>query len=147
MPQTSPMLQLNPSMWFGWEMIPGYLGERNVPYHSPIYVRRVTPKKTGKKILTLDFDNVFYASGVTDFSIDLRILKHAKNYIVAELLYGSESPIDRVAIISHIEFAWIERFCPHFWYTHPPSSYGAIAENSVSEYLDAVYGVKKSESR
>jgi hypothetical protein len=82
MPQTSPMLQLNPSMWFGWEMIPGYLGERNVPYHSPIYVRRVTPNKTGKKILTLDFDNVFYASGVTDFSIDLRILKHAKNYIV-----------------------------------------------------------------
>jgi hypothetical protein len=59
-------------------MIPGYFGQRNVPYSSPIFVERIVPKKTGKGILTLDFANVFYAEGVQNFSLDLKILKHSE---------------------------------------------------------------------
>jgi hypothetical protein len=44
----SQRLKLVPDRWYGWQMIPGYAGERNVPYFSPIRVSRVTPKKSGK---------------------------------------------------------------------------------------------------
>ena len=50
--------------WYGWQMNPGYFGERCVPYFSPIHVTRVTPLKTGKGILEIDFWNVCYAEGV-----------------------------------------------------------------------------------
>ena len=134
-------LKLVPGRWYGWQMIPGYVGERNVPYFSPIFVRRVLPMKTGKGFLRLGFINVFYAEGVQDFSCDLRILKHAENYIIAELTNGEGGP-DRSAVISHIEFGWIEHFCPHLWYQHPPASVGGAAETSVSIYLNKIFGVE-----
>jgi hypothetical protein len=56
-------LKLVPQSWYAWQMVPGYVGQRNVPYCSPIFVEQVVPKKTGKGILTLDFVNVFYAEG------------------------------------------------------------------------------------
>lgn len=134
--------KLVPQSWYAWQMIPGYIGQRNVPYCSPIFVKRVAPKKTGKGILTLDFVNVFYIDGVQGFSVDLKVLKHSKDYLVADLLYGLEGP-DRAAIISHIEFAWIERFCPELWYHRPPSSIGGAASGSVSLYLSEVFGLGK----
>jgi hypothetical protein len=135
-------LKLLPQCWYGWQMIPGYVGERNVPYCSPIFVERVVPKKTGKGILALDFINVFYAEGVQDFSLDLKIIKHSADYLIADLLYGSDGP-DRAAVISHIEFAWIEHFCPGLWYNRPPSSVGGAAVTSVSIYLSEVFGLGK----
>ena len=142
MTEQTNKLKLVPQSWYAWQMIPGYIGQRNVPYCSPIFVKGVAPKKTGKGILNLDFVNVFYAEGVQNFSVDLKVLKHSKDYMVAELLYGLEVP-DRAAIISHIEFAWIERFCPELWYHRPPSSIGGAASGSVSLYLSEVFGLGK----
>jgi hypothetical protein len=135
-------LKIIPNSWYAWQMIPGYVGQRNVPYSSPIFVERVAPKKTGKGILTLDFVNVFYAEGVQDFSMDLRVLKHSSDYLIADLWYGPEGP-DRAAIISHIEFAWIERFCPELWYHRPPSSIGGAADGNVSIYLTEIFRLGK----
>jgi hypothetical protein len=142
----SGKLKLAPESWYAWQMIPGYIGECNVPYCSPIFIRRLVPKKTGKGILGIDFYNVFYAEGVQDFSLDVRILKHAENYLIAELLYG-DSDIDRAAVISNIEFAWIEHFCPNLWHNFPPSSIGEAAQSSVSIYLGEVFGLGKMTGR
>lgn len=128
-------LILTTGSWYGWQMIPGYFGERCVPYCSPIFMQSVTPKKTGKNILNIQFINVFYAEGVQDFSLNIKIIKHEKDYLIAELLYGGGLP-DRAAVISHIEFAWIERFCPQLWYHRPPAS---ISAGSVSQYLDEIF--------
>ncbi len=133
-------LKLNPGSWYAWQMIPGYIGERSVPFCSPIYVQTVTPQKTGKKILKLEFINALYAEGVQNFSLDLKIIKHAPDFLIAELQHD-ENGIDRAAVISHIEFAWIERFCPSLWYDSPPSSIGGAATNSVSVYLNEVFGL------
>jgi hypothetical protein len=133
-------LTLVPGIWYAWQMVPGYFGTRNIPYCSPIFVQGVTPAKTGKSILRLDFINVGYAEGVQDFSLDLRVLKHAENYLVADLLYGEGGP-DRVAIISAMEFGWLERFCPELWYHRPPSSVNAMAAHSVAVYLSTVFGL------
>ena len=94
--------------WYGWQMNPGYFGERCVPYFSPIHVTRVTPLKTGKGILEIDFWNVCYAEGVQNFEeVRLKVLLRAENYLIGRLL-DSDSEV-RSAIISHIEFAWLER--------------------------------------
>jgi len=132
-------LQLHPDHWYGWQMLPGYQGTRNVPYFSPIFVTGVTPAKSGRSILNLQFFNAFYAEGVQGFALDLRILKHEADYLVAELLYEPDGPNHRTAIVSHIEFEWIRRFCPEFWDSHPPTEFGPMAEGSVTEYLARIY--------
>jgi hypothetical protein len=127
---------LQSKRWYGWQMLPGYVGERCIPYCCPIYMGRVTPKKTGKGILKIAFWNTGYAQGVQDFELDLKILHRASDYLVARLLYGNEHDQERCAVISHIEFGWIERFCPNLWHNHPPHNH-----SSVSIYLDGVFGI------
>jgi hypothetical protein len=137
---TGQRLQLVPDGWYGWQMVPGYGGVRNVPYFSPIRVTQVTPKKTGKKILTLSFINVLYAEGVQDFTLDMRILKHEPDYLIAELLYDAPGQEGRAAVVSHIEFEWIRRMCPGLWSERPPETLSSAAQTSVSIYLDEIFG-------
>lgn len=142
MPPHQPVLQLMPDRWYGWQMIPGYSSEQYDPYFSPILVRRVTPKKTGQRILSLSFINAFYVEGMEVFNLDMRILKHEKHYLIADLLYGADIGYDdRVAVISAMEFGWIRRCCPELWQSRPPTSVGPAAENSVTEYLNGVFQI------
>lgn len=134
-----PKLTLQAGHWYGWQMVPGYIGQRSVPYFSPIHVRTVHPHKTGRRTLTLQFINAQYAGCVQDFSLDLHILKHADDYIVAEVLDNNGDAPERVGIISHIEFEWIRRFCPELWSAQPPDSFGSLEQNNVSLYLDALF--------
>ena len=129
-------LKLSPNCWYAWQMVPGYVGERSVPYCSPIYMRKVTPKKTGKNILNIEFYNAFYAQGVQDFSLDVRVLKHCKDYMIVELLYGGGDN-ERSAVISHIEFQWIQQFCPDLWRQYPLER--TTQTGSVSIYLDTIF--------
>jgi hypothetical protein len=129
--------------WFGWQMNPGYVGERCVPYFSPIHVTGVTPLKTGKGIIEIDFWNVGYAEGVQNFEgIRLKILLRAKNYLIGRLI--DSGPEGRSAIISHIEFAWLNDFCPHIVEAHPPFDMDATYSGSVTMYLDRIFGIRPS---
>jgi len=125
-------------------MLPGYLGEGYLPYFSPILIQRVNPQKTGKRILRLDFWNVFYLNGLKGFGMDIQILKHTEGYLVADLLYPGDTN-DRCAIISHIEFGWLEQHCPTLWRRYPPETMSGLAQTCANEYLNAVYGVKEGE--
>lgn len=125
--------------WYAWQMIPGYVGERSIPYCSPIYVTGVKPLHTGKSILRLNFFNVFYAEGVQDFTLDLRILKRSSDYLVSEIIYKGVKDIDRCAVVSHIEFGWIERYCPELWRNYPPTKLGSAEQSSVSLYLASIF--------
>lgn len=123
--------------WFAWQMIPGYFGERAVPYCSPIYVTEVKPLKMGNGTIKLKFINALYAQGVQDFSLNLRVLKRAKDYLVADLVYDADKTPDRCVVISHIEFEWIKKFCPQLWFHRPPSS--CQFGSSISYYLSEVF--------
>ncbi len=130
---------LQPERWYAWQMLPGYAGERNVPYFSPILLREVVPRKTGRGILKLRFRNALYADGVQEFAQEMRVLKHAADFLVAEILVDRDIPSDRVGIVSHIEFEWLRRFCPGLWEAHPPGSFGPVEQGSVSHYLRALF--------
>lgn len=121
---------LHPGTWRSWQMLPGYFGPRMTPYCSLVYIQGVTPLKTGKGLLKLAFFNALYAEGVRDFHVELRILKRASNYLLADL---PDDP-ERSAVIGHIEFPWLEALCPMLLAAHPPSSF-----NSVQMYLDEVF--------
>ena len=64
--------------------------------------------------------------------MNMTVLKRAKDYLIAEI-----DPNDRSAVISHIEFEWVKRFCPELWYNKPPSS--VTSTGSISLYLDEVF--------
>ena len=134
---------LTENRWHAWQMLPGYSGERCVPYCCPIYISRVTPLKSGHGKIDVCFWNTGYAEGVQDFQKTLKILFRGRNYLIGQLIEGI-SDNDRCAVISHIEFGWIEKFSPEIWHRFPPHSFGGSAESSVSIYLDSVFGLKKS---
>ncbi len=127
---------IHPNDWYAWQMLPGYGTEGCVPYCSPIRMHSVQPLKTGRGVVQLSFLNALYAEGVQSFTVDLRVFKRAKNYLVGEILCGSGGTHDRCAVISDIEFEWIRRFCPGMWQRSPPSSCDGDACHSVSAYLD-----------
>jgi hypothetical protein len=134
-----PLFNLQPDRWFAWQMIPGYLGERCVPWASPIYMTKVTPLKQGQGILNLSFDCPLYAEGVTHFERLIQVLIRAENYLVGLIVDDSPAHAKRCVVISHIEFEWIRRFCPDFYYQRPPTDFSSLEKGSVSFYLDAVF--------
>lgn len=136
----SPSLfTLTANRWFGWQLIPGYLGERCVPWASPIYVTKVTRLKQGNGILNVTFECPLYAEGVNFGERSIQILVRAENYLVGQIVEESPIHAKRCAVISHIEFAWIRQFCPEHYYHRPPTDFTSTEQNSVSLYLDAVF--------
>lgn len=137
------MYTLAADTWAAWQMFPGYLGERCVPYCSPIWIQSVQPMKTGSGRLRLGFLNTLYAQGVQDFDVELQILKRADNYLAAGVI-GNQ---DRMVVISHIEFEWVRRFCPELWANRPSSRCSPNAQASVSVYLSEVFGLSAGHGR
>ena len=142
MPDPNGTFELTRDHWFAWQMVPGYVGTRCVPYCSPILVHKIEPLKTGKRMLRLDFFNAFYAEGVQGFSKKIKILKRTADWMFVDFVDDE----DRGALISHIEFGWIEKFCPTLWHNYPPATYGGAAEGSVSIYLHQVFKTGKYSS-
>jgi hypothetical protein len=128
-------LRLLPGQWYGWQMLPGYDHPPHVvPYFSPIQVIAVTPKKAGNRSMQLKFWNVGYAVGVQDVTVDLRIVKHADDYLIADLVAPRPETSDRAAIISTISFGWLERLYPDWELPDPPTS--GSRHDAVSRFLN-----------
>jgi hypothetical protein len=115
-------LKLMPGHWYVWQMFPGY---ETVPYVSPIRVFGVEPKKTGRKELALSFYNAFYATGVRDFNVDLRVLVHQEQYLMALVAPFTSTDLDqRACVIHHLSGEWTERLVPDLaarWRIRPPA--------------------------
>lgn len=135
----SALFTLAPSCWYGWQMVPGYGGTRCVPHFSPIYITRVAPQKSGKSVIRIGFVNVLYAQGVQDFEVDIRVTTRSANFLMGVLVEDHPPETARGAVISHIEFEWLRRFCPSVFEHRSPESCSPAAHGSVSFYLDEVF--------
>lgn len=127
---------IRPNEWFAWQMFPGYAG---LPYTSPIYVRGFQPLKTGDGLFRLQFINVFYAKGVKDMDMELRVLSRQHDFLLAALIDDPGQNPDRFVVISEIGFEWIERFCPQLWSTNPPAEELRKQPDGVASYLDGAF--------
>ena len=142
----SGLFTLAPNRWYGWQMIPGYAGSRCVPYFSPVYMRKVTPKKSGKGIIQMEFLNVLYAEGVQWFEVNVRVTNRSANFLIGELIESQKSADARCVVLSHIEFEWLRRFCPEIMGNSPVERCSSVAQSSVSMYLNEVFGFVNSSS-
>lgn len=133
---------LHPRSWYGWQMIPGYVGERCVPFCCPCHVRAVTPHKSGKGLLTLEVWITGYAEGVQMMEVPLRVIHRGKDYLIARILSPNAPDTDRCVVISHVEFEWLRQLCPALWQSRPPEHFGSAAMSSVSVYLNALFHVE-----
>ncbi len=133
--------QLFAPRWFGWQMLPGYGDGRYLPWFSPIHLRRVTPLKTGRGLLDIEFLQPLYAEGVQNLSVRLKVLYHGDNFLAGQIVQPDRSPTmdNRLAIISHIEFGWLAQFCPQLLEAFPLESLDALQANSVSMYLNGLF--------
>lgn len=127
-------LRLLPGQWYGWQMLPGYDPPDIVPYFSPIQIIGVTPMKTGNRVLQLKSWNAGYAAGVQIFSVDLRIVKHTDDYLVAGFVTHGPESSDRAAVINTIGFRWLKRLFPE-WEVPDPQIPGSDRD-TVSRFLN-----------
>lgn len=125
------MITLEPFKWYAWQMLPGY---HEIPYFSPIYVRKVVPQKMGTNLLKLDYINSLYAVGVQSFVFDLKVLKRTSNYMIVGLPNS-----DRSAIISEISFAWLEAFTPELLKRGGTRNVPKPFESDIQNYLSAYF--------
>ncbi len=133
--------QLVAPQWFGWQMLPGYGGGRCLSWFSPIHLRRVTPLKTGRGLLEIDFLHALHTVGAQDFSVRLKVLHHGDNFLAGRIMGpdGAGTSDGRLAIVSHIEFGWLAQFCPELMAAFPPGSLDSLHAHSVSMYLDGLF--------
>lgn len=112
-------------------MLPGYTDS---PYFSPIFVREITPLKSGKNTLKLHFVNAMYAAGVKGFELDIQVLRRMRSYLIADLKYS-----DRTAIISEINYKWIERFTPSLLDREGTRNVPDPFTSDIQNYLSAYF--------
>ncbi len=113
--------------WHSWEMLPGY-GGAFAPYHSPIFVHEVHLRAG---LLGLRFYNAAYAEGVREFTVELRVLKRAPSYLLAE--YPKQK--ERSVVIGLIDFDWVRRCMAEYYSCHPRQN-----GESIREYLERETG-------
>jgi len=117
-------------------MLPGYV--EDVPYFSPIFVYEVKPLKTGKGVLCVEFYNAFYAEGVRNFRLELKVLKRSEDYLLGEILHHQNDLQGRVGIITRISFDWLSFVWPELMRNHPPMN--LPGPEIADSYLDRVLG-------
>jgi hypothetical protein len=122
--------------WYAWEMIPGYtLAPDFDPYVSPIYLERVIPMKTGKRLLKLTFNNAFDADGVQDFELTVRVVIRGSSFIVASLDTCKSSSV-RCAIIGTMSFAWLQSHLTSWFNSKVPHDMPEPCRSDPQRYLN-----------
>ncbi len=133
------LINIEKDNWYGWQMLPGYTGENCIPYFSPIFVTDFKAHKSGKGLFRIEFLNAAYAEGVSDFSVEMRVLKRAKDYLVGEIAEDHGGSFARCAIISSIEAEWLRRFCPELAARHPQLTNLDLNSESLTQLLNETF--------
>jgi hypothetical protein len=100
-------------------------------------VREVTPLKSGKGILKVEFYNAGYAEGVQDFTVQIRVLKRTPDYLFGEL---TGEPKGRSCVVSLVTAEWLGKFCPDFWRQHADDF---AAGNDTGTVLSRILGYSR----
>nr|WP_298414606.1 hypothetical protein [uncultured Halomonas sp.] len=136
-PEDENSLKIINNRWYAWQTVPADLDENQI-FYSPIYVNYSTKKGDDKSHIMLAFTNVLHLDGAQDFHVGLKILRHYKHVLVADL-FVADRDIQRIAIVSRIDFAWVQQHCQHIMDEYPPSLFGSAAEQDVAAYLDRAF--------
>lgn len=126
--------QLLPRRWYAmdyWHSNGGLL----FTHHSPIYLFAVIPRKTGRRVLDIEFFHAAYSEGVQYKGYSLRILKRAFTYLLAERTADRQIEAPTV-MISDLEWKWLD--------THFPGFLPEMADNrDVQVMLERIFNLPR----
>lgn len=94
--------------WYACEFIGDEFDEDRCSY-SPIRIKEISPLKTGRGLIRLDFYHANYPEGVRDKSYELVMLERGSRYILA--ISRNHDPA-RVMQIYDIDWLWMNRHFP-----------------------------------
>lgn len=133
------LINIEKDNWYGWQMLPSYTGEHCIPYFSPIFVTYFKAHKSGKGLFRIEFLNAAYAEGMQEFSVEIRMLKRARDYLVGEIAEDHGGSFARCSIISNIEAEWLRRFCPELVARHPQLTNLDLNSESLAQLLSEAF--------
>lgn len=125
------------SCWYAWQMFPGYC---HAPYFSPVRIEQVQALDAPPGALRVRFLDAFNAEGPQVVALELRPLKRAREYFVADVLSPANPELDRTGVLSEISFSWLYVFAPEQMERRPPRSPHGV-EESVQAYLQREFGI------
>lgn len=128
--------QLEPRRWYGWvEAPPGKPGWAA----SPIFITATEPLKSGAGLLKLEFLQPMRAGGGCKRSVVLKVIQHSSRHLAASF---DDNSVARIAVLSAVDYDWLENFCQIFLERRPPHHRTWIIDGepaaglTVQEYLD-----------
>ncbi|MGC3873415.1 hypothetical protein ACPF7Z_09110 [Halomonas sp. GXIMD04776] len=136
-PDDENTFRIEKNHWYAWQTIPSDLDGNRI-YYSPVHVTNSALKGGNKSHIMLAFTNVLYLDGSQDFHVNLNVLQRFKDILVADLLM-TNATMRSIAILSRIDFAWLQQHCRHVLDQYPPSLFGPAAEGDVATYLDRAF--------
>lgn len=99
---------LQPGSWYACQFIGDeFVGES--ASCSPIKVLCVTPLKTGKGLMSLEFYHANYPEGVRTKEYVVKVLLRGARYV---LLQSTNHDPERVLLIHAIDSTWMRRYFP-----------------------------------
>lgn len=139
--KSPPALTLLRNRWWGWQEIPPRAPEWNT---SPILMTEVTPLKSGKGVLRLQFVQAMHPGGAASRTVDLRVLHRAETHLIGT--FQDEHGVSKSAVLSIADIDWIKGNCPILWARRPPRFLSLIVDGqdlpgpTSEEYLAAELG-------
>ncbi len=112
--------------WYALEMVNQFSDTSGS--HTPIFVEKIIPRKTGKGLLGMRF---FSPQG--ERVHEWRVLQRTPNYLLAA------NGEDNAVVVRPISFEWLEHHCPELITANPlpPHTHQQI---EVQFYLDRIFG-------
>ena len=96
-----PHLGLAPNRWFAWHLFPGYT---ELPYVSPVFVRKVRP--VGLRKLEVAYRDACYTAGVQEREDIIWVISSSERHLAVR----RKSEAEEVAVIVPMSARWLREF-------------------------------------
>lgn len=126
----APPLTLAERQWFGWQDIPAR-HEGWPP--SPVLITAITPLKSGKGLLDLEFIRPFQPMAGGRQTIRLKVLQRSPEFLLCtalDLVYEQ-----RLVVISRLTVAWVREHCSLLESRLPPAAFFPYWDTASIEAL------------
>jgi len=138
--QSKERISIERGKWWGWQEAP----PRNPGWGaSPIFVTNLTPLKTGKSVLLVEFIQVMHPRKAVRRIIDLKVVYRTSTHLVGTFVGDDGAP--RTALLSEMSCNWFRSDVPLLWERRPPLAEwlmgeAALPEPDFEEYLAMALG-------
>lgn len=133
-------LELTIGKWWGLLEVPARAPAWSA---SPVLITNVTPLKTGKSLLALEFVQPIHPGGAVERNLTLQVIQHDFDHLVGRY---DDAGRRRLAVLCEADFDWMATYCAEHLRRRPvqPAQWfmdGApLDEPTPQSHFDRVFG-------